>query len=219
MEYTPVPSPLLGPLLEEIEHLDELKVTLRVVWLLHRKKGGFRWMTQQDLQADAVLSRVFAGRPNALAQALEAATKRGTLVAVGRPGGGTQYTLNTADNWRAASRSIDPDAQTVEFESEGTGPGGVGRSTIFKLYEDNIGMLSPLLAEQLKDAEQRYPERWILDAFMEALAQNKRSWRYIQRILERWEREGRGDAGTGRYPEKGGPIEGRRQAGNRPFRY
>jgi len=219
MEYTPVPSPLLGPLLEEIEDPDELRLTLRVVWIIHQGKGSLRWLTQEDLEADAVLARVFSGRPGVLAKALQAATTRGTLVAVGGPSGGTQYTLNTTNNWRAASKSLDPEAQVSGSDSEGAGSGGVGRSTIFALYEDNIGMLSPLIAEQLKEAEQRYPAQWVVDAFRESVAQNKRSWRYIQRILERWEREGRGHAGTGRYPEKGGGYQESGPDRNRPFRY
>ncbi|HAL47899.1 MAG TPA: DNA replication protein DnaD, partial [Dehalococcoidia bacterium] len=35
-----------------------------------------------------------------------------------------------------------------------------------------------------------------------AVRQNKRSWRYIASILERWEREGRGDGKSGRYTKK-----------------
>jgi DnaD/phage-associated family protein len=61
------------------------------------------------------------------------------------------------------------------------------------LYEQNIGPLTPLLAEQLQDAEKNYPAPWIEDAFKEAAELNKRSWRYVQRILERWSTEGKGD--------------------------
>ncbi|HEU65533.1 MAG TPA: DnaD domain protein [Chloroflexi bacterium] len=62
---------------------------------------------------------------------------------------------------------------------------------IFALYEQNIGMITPMIAEELKEAERLYPPRWIEDAFKEAVALNKRSWRYIARILERWGSEGK----------------------------
>ena len=37
--YTPVPNPLFGPLLEEIDDLAELKVVMRGIWLCHRQRG------------------------------------------------------------------------------------------------------------------------------------------------------------------------------------
>jgi DnaD/phage-associated family protein len=75
------------------------------------------------------------------------------------------------------------------------------RPNIFVLYEQNIGPLTPLLAEELMEAEDTYPLPWIEDAFREAVELNKRSWRYIQRILERWAAEGKTDEGTRRGDE------------------
>ncbi len=67
----------------------------------------------------------------------------------------------------------------------------VERPNIFVLYEQNIGLLSPLIAEDLKDAADHYPAEWIEAAFREAVHGNKRSWNYIHAILRRWETEGR----------------------------
>lgn len=69
----------------------------------------------------------------------------------------------------------------------------VERPNVYTLYEQNIGLLTPLLAEKLQDAEGRYPMDWIEAAFEEAVTNNKRSWRYIERILERWAAEGKGN--------------------------
>ena len=82
------------------------------------------------------------------------------------------------------------------------------RPSVYALYEQNIGLLTPILAEHLQDAEARYPMAWIDSAFEEAVANNKRNWRYIERILERWAAEGRDSgkdwegAGRGLDPEK-----------------
>lgn len=84
----------------------------------------------------------------------------------------------------------------------------VERPGIYALYEQNIGLLTPILAEQLQDAERRYPPEWIELAFGEAVSNNKRSWRYIERILERWALEGtqsgktRGPDGRAIDPDK-----------------
>ncbi|MBV8695216.1 MAG: DnaD domain protein [Chloroflexi bacterium] len=67
----------------------------------------------------------------------------------------------------------------------------IERPNIFVLYEQNIGLLSPLIADELKDAADQYPAEWIEAAFREAVQQNKRNWKYIRAILRRWETEGR----------------------------
>jgi DNA replication protein len=77
----------------------------------------------------------------------------------------------------------------------------IERPTVYTLYEQNIGLLTPILAEKLQDAEGRYPLDWIEAAFEEAVTNNKRNWRYIERILERWAAEGK-QSGKDR-----GPVE------------
>lgn len=67
----------------------------------------------------------------------------------------------------------------------------VERPNIFVLYEQNIGLLSPLIADDLQDAADRYPTEWVESAFREAVQHNKRKWSYIRAILKRWETEGR----------------------------
>ena len=67
----------------------------------------------------------------------------------------------------------------------------VERPNIFTLYEQNIGLLSPLIADELKDAADHYPADWIEAAFRAAVQHNKRKWSYIHAILRRWETEGR----------------------------
>lgn len=81
------------------------------------------------------------------------------------------------------SGEISPHLSNVQVEVE--------RPNIFVLYEQNIGLLSPLIAEELKDAADQYPAEWIEAAFREAVHYNKRKWTYIRAILRRWETEGR----------------------------
>jgi DNA replication protein len=81
--------------------------------------------------------------------------------------------------------------QTSEYERTQTVQVQVDRPNIFVLYEQNIGLLSPLIADQLRDAASIYPQEWIEAAFREAVQYNKRSWKYISAILRRWETEGR----------------------------
>jgi DNA replication protein len=83
---------------------------------------------------------------------------------------------------------------------------------IFALYEQNIGIITPMIAEELKEADKLYPPRWIEEAFREAVTLNKRSWKYIARILERWASEGKDSGEYRRDIKKDGPdkyIKGR----------
>ena len=64
------------------------------------------------------------------------------------------------------------------------------RPNIFKLYEENIGPLTPLIADALKDAEQTYPPEWVAEALEIAVKNNKRNWKYVEAILRRWKEEG-----------------------------
>ncbi len=61
---------------------------------------------------------------------------------------------------------------------------------IYSWYESNIGPITPLMADALKDAEQDYPREWIIEAFKEALAHNVRNWAYVSKILETWRAHG-----------------------------
>lgn len=65
------------------------------------------------------------------------------------------------------------------------------RPNEFSIFENNIGILTPLIADAIKDALQHYPAQWVADAIREAALKNGRSWAYISSILKRWEKEGR----------------------------
>jgi DnaD/phage-associated family protein len=67
----------------------------------------------------------------------------------------------------------------------------VKRPNIFVLYEQNIGLMTPLIADQLRDLERTYPPDWVDEAFSIAVSRNRRNLRYIQTILKRWETEGK----------------------------
>lgn len=65
------------------------------------------------------------------------------------------------------------------------------RPDIYTLYEQNIGALTPILSERLREAETLYPAAWIEEAFAQAANYNRRSWAYINKILETWLTDGR----------------------------
>ncbi len=65
------------------------------------------------------------------------------------------------------------------------------RLNIFRLYEANIGPLTPMMAEMLKADALEFPAEWIEDAVGEAVERNIRNWRYVRAILKTWKEKGR----------------------------
>jgi DNA replication protein len=66
-------------------------------------------------------------------------------------------------------------------------------------------MLTPMIADELRDAEKLYPPDWIRDAIKEAVLHNKRNIKYINKILENWSSKGRGDGTHQRHIKKADP--------------
>ena len=66
------------------------------------------------------------------------------------------------------------------------------KANIYELYEQNIGMLTPMIADQLKLDEAEYPPEWIVEAVNEAVQHNVRNWKYVSAILNNWKENGRG---------------------------
>jgi DNA replication protein len=203
VSLTPIPEAFFSELLPEIEDLGELKLSLYAFWRLNRMEGNFRCLLWSDLVADPqlmhALGRNQAEAETILGDAIRRAIARGTLLEVSlvlREEPEPVYFLNSPKG-RAAVEAIrqgkwrpSPDSQ-IPIELSPVRP------NIFRLYEDHIGPLSPLLSESLTEAQELYPEEWIEDAFRIAVEYNKRSWRYIEAVLRRWQEGGRDEQNRG----------------------
>lgn len=206
-----VPAAFFAELLPLVDDLAELKVVLFCFWALPQRDEKFRYLRRRDFAADPDLMRGLAAvEPEAdpdetLNAALARAVERGALLLaeVTLEGGPEMLYFGNTALGRAAvgqlrqGRWKPHDAEhPVEILPE--------RPNIYRLYEENIGPLTAMIADALKDAEKDYPAEWIEDAIRESVEQNKRSWRYIERILKRWETEGKSREPAGRYAEQDG---------------
>lgn len=101
--------------------------------------------------------------------------------------------LSTPENRQKLKRYRSGDLQPPEALDSGSRSGTVERARpgVFKLYEQNIGLVTPIIADRLVEALELYPQSWIEDAIEAAVSYNRRNWRYMQRILETWATEGR----------------------------
>ncbi|NJN17290.1 MAG: DnaD domain protein [Oscillochloris sp.] len=192
-----LPPELFSEILPAITLPSELKVTLHVFYRLSRQRSTPRRIGWDDLQADRVLRRSLRAisklRPpeELLIEGLEAAVTRGTLIHLPQPTEGrvvNWYLVNTTAN-REWVRSLDAARVALAAPEQ-----AVERPGLIGLYEQNIGLVTPMLIDELREAEERYPAEWIEAAMREAVRSNARSWRYIRKVLERWAANGRQDA-------------------------
>ena len=61
---------------------------------------------------------------------------------------------------------------------------------VFQAYEQEIGVLTAFVREEVLDAIERYPHDWIIEAIKEAAKNNVRKWSYARAILESWKVNG-----------------------------
>ena len=194
-ERTGLPETFFRELLPGIDDVHELKLVLYVLWRVTKQARVFPFIKKSELLEDVIFMQGLGPEPaaqhRALDDALSRAEQRGVLLSAGEAVSRI-YILNTPQG-RAAQQGLaqgkwNPDAfaaQTVVL--------GEVRPNIFELYEQNIGPLTPMLAESLREAEAEYPYEWIEDAVRIALENNVRKWRYVEAILKSWQEKGRDD--------------------------
>jgi DNA replication protein len=170
--FTPMPDTLFRELLEEIEDADELKAVLHALWRIEHQEGKLRFLRVED----------FGG----FASGVDKAVLRGILLRV-QTGAGIFILLNSPRG-RISAEAIQA-GRIDPSEIHHMPP--VEHPNIFKLYEENIGALTPLLADMLREAEEEYPHAWFEEAFETAVARNVRNWKYIEAILRRWKEKGK----------------------------
>lgn len=203
-----IPRVFIAEVLPQIADVVELRVTLCLFDLL-AEAGGYDSPLAEEMvfrhpALRASLKRL--GSPKepdeSIGRGLELAVSRGTMLRFmateagqrANERGQSWYLLNTPRNREALRRMVSgvvapppplgrSDAPAPLIEPE--------RPNVFRLYEQNIGLLTPIIADQLIEATERYPLDWIEEAFGEAVENNKRSWRYVHAILVRWATDGR----------------------------
>lgn len=199
---TPLPAAFFAEIMPFVTEISELKVILYAFWLLDRQEGTVRYLREEDMSRDERLLAGFGETEEAARQALA----KGLALAVEHrvllrsESDAPLYFLNSPRG-RAALRAYQQGDWSPEDEPHLPPRLTAERPNIFRLYEQNIGALTPLIGEMLEDAEKTYPADWIADAIRIAVKKNVRNWRFVEAILKSWQEKGR-DETTRRDTEK-----------------
>ena len=230
-----VPDAFFTELLPQIDDLAELKLTLHCFWLLNEQEGQVKYLLGDNLRSDERLLRALAldsdlrSPEEALADALERTVARNTLLQLqvetddGPPGANGEPTTRSRDwffmNTVKGRQALALVRQGKLAELQAVLPDEarlkVARPNIFTLYEQNVGIMTPLIADRLRDLEKSYAPDWIDEAFQIAVAANKRKLSYIEAILKRWETDGKSD----RQDERSSQTAGRDSEADRRRKY
>jgi len=202
----PIPAAFFSDVLPIVDDLNVLKVMLYVFRALDGQDGEVRFIRMRDLLADEVLLDSLKAADDAsglvLQKALTAAQEIGFLLK-GDQGNGEEnslYFLNSARGRDALTAFRSGKWKPADQEGSAFPPLPVWPG-IFKLYEENIGPITPMIADMLEDAEKTYPQAAIQYAFEEAVKRNARNWKYIEAILRKWQEKG-SHGKDSRDPEK-----------------
>lgn len=201
---TAIPNAFFALVLPRLDTPDALLAFLWTARVVQSRRGDSRFATADEIWATPGAAESFeniAGGRGGLESGLEACHAVGALIALrvsGRDARETLYLVNDPPSRRLAARARAGEVRLRPGTAVLSAGPAEQRPGIFRLYEEQIGTITPIVGEQLLAAEDEYPAEWIEEAFREAAELNARSWRYIERILQRWSEEGRGHETPGR---------------------
>ena len=164
---TNIPDLFFSELLPHIEDMPELKVTLYAFWALSRKEGAVRFLRLTDFSSDELFMKGMGPDHTTRMKALEAgvqmAVARGTLLLVTTesPDGRIELFFLNTEKGRASVEGIKNGQWLPNLEEGQPTTLIINRPNIFVLYEQNIGALTPMIADELRDAEKTYSYDWI----------------------------------------------------------
>ena len=181
--FTPIPDKFFQELLIIITDMNEMKIVLYTFWHIEHIDGPFRAMRETDF-----VTKELGLDKSEILSGIDQAIKHGVLIK-SLHDAEVFYFLNSPRG-RAAAEAF---AKGDLHETDKVFSMPMERPNIFKLYEENIGPLTPMIADALKDAENTFSPEWITEALELAVKNNKRNWKYAEAILKRWKEEGRAE--------------------------
>jgi DnaD/phage-associated family protein len=181
-----LPEVFLSRALPVMTSIDEARVCMQFFRLLKGDAEGY--LTAEEL-LEAENASDLSMTAERVTDALEQATDHGILLLVSYRGD-ELYFINTP-RARSIQRANAKGVWRPGMASAASAK--VERPNVYSLYEQNIGPLTPLLAQTLEDAEAEYSSEWVSEAITIAVKKNARNWKYVEAILRSWKEKGRNE--------------------------
>jgi DnaD/phage-associated family protein len=188
-----LPPELFLDVLPDMQDLGEIKLVLFVFWYLQSRDENTGYALIEELLAEPIIEKVYGGDPAARRKNLRNSVDKAiadNILLLGSKNGKEFLFLNSPRGEAMLKGLKSGEWQPGDKDITSVPVSNV-RPNIFALYEQNIGLLTPLMADTLADAEKIYPVEWIEDAVKIAVQRNARNWRFIDAILRGWKEKGR----------------------------
>ena len=190
--FVRLPMIFFTQLFPQMNDLGQLRLLLYMFWHSEQQPGTVRYFRFIDFTSDPTLMEMI-GDEVGLRSALERLVNLHAVLEAELDWMDEVYYFINTPQGRAAVQAIQSGAWQ-DLSQERQAINLVDESpNIFELYEKNIGVITPMMAEILKEDEATYPASWIREAIQIAVTRNVRTWKYVQAILKRWQKEGFGD--------------------------
>ena len=196
----PVPAQLFTEILPRLHNESQLRATLYTWYAIASRGSGQRYAYLSQLLTDPVLLSWFThlGGKNGILHGLDLSCREGIFLQLQIDEDDKILAPNDESGARLISNlKADMKSELVAHrnQSRGSNPRTdyekAAVSTVIEKYENEIGILTPVIADMIAIAEQAYPTTWILEALDIAAQSNARSWKYVTAILARWKNEGK----------------------------
>ena len=187
-----LPEAFFTDLLPLLSNAEQIQLMLYLFWHLEQDPGRVHYVRLLDLAGDPTLIEMIGDEAKINSTLLEL-VELGAVLRAELPWLEETYYFINGPQGKAAVQAI----QSGTWQDTGQPQQAIQmapeKPNIFKLYESNIGPLTPMVAEVLKADEADYPPEWIEEAVKEAVTRNVRNWKYVQTILKNWQKEGHGN--------------------------
>ena len=198
---TVVPAQFFVDVMPVLDDPAELRAALYAFYALSRRRGSPRCVRVSEMAAEDPFRQAMVsfGGDAAISGALERVSGRGVLLLLALDDGDAVCFPNTDAGRRDMAR-----VRAGVLRVPGTrarprvSPPPEGGNPPEAVYEQEIGLLTPFVAEAIATARERWPDAWIIDALREAVRSNVRSWAYAEAILRR--RDSRDGTGSNARP-------------------
>ena len=186
---TRVPNSVLGRVLSTIDDAYEIKLILRAIWLLEHQRGYPPCITRNDLRRDRILSVTIPDQSD-FDRILNSAIERGVFVQVSI--NDNSCLMFNTESARRASIEVSPTIDNLNKDDNGweTAAASAGPVDAFRAYEENIGILSPMIRQSILAALEDFTDEDITRAVRIAVENESRSWSFVAGVLRRWTRDG-----------------------------
>jgi DNA replication protein len=203
-----IPNQFFTELLGQLDDLVEIKIILFFFWYLESKEGPLRYLRTSELLQTKNLFILPSGTTQIdtknILEGIHRLILKDVILEIplnNKNEPDSLLFLNSSKGRAVYKAYLQGKLKIDQLEQQPNQDIFIEQPNIYQLYEENVGPLTPLIADSLREMEASYPQLWIEESIQIAVDHNIRNLKYIQAVLRRWQEEGRNEEDRGNSQE------------------